>query len=204
MLSASTTASSTSWVTNKMRHLAQRMDAQQLAMHAGTRLRIEPRERFVHQQNIAARRRGCAPAPRGCACRPKAGADKRRRNRRARPDRAPRGARRRRSAAGIDPLSSAERDIAHRAAPRQQPVVLEHVADAAPVHRRAVLCPMHEHSAASGAIRPAARLRIVLLPEPDGPRMATTSPDWTSKLISRRTSSRLLSLRQEIFGDILK
>ena len=52
MRSAISTASSRSWVTNRMVLLRARVQVQQLGLHGLARLRVERAERLVHQQHL--------------------------------------------------------------------------------------------------------------------------------------------------------
>jgi len=131
------------------RHRTHGVNAKELAVHAAAGLRIEPRERLVHQQDLrladkAARERDAAAHAAGQLVRiglleP------------AEPDqiehraRAPQAFGRRHGA-----RFERERDVPDRHPPRQQAIVLEHVADVAPVHRGVGPLPHHDHPAGVG------------------------------------------------------
>ena len=84
------------------------------------------------------------------------------------------------------PHSQAERDVLeHRHVP-EQGVVLKHEADApvAPRGARWTSSPSNSTAPASGISRPAISRSSVVLPQPEGPSSATSSPVSTRKLTS--------------------
>ena len=75
---------------------------------------------------------------------------------------------------------------------REQRVVLEHDADVALVRRQVRRCglPSSRMAPAVGASKPASIIRIVVLPDPDGPRRLTNSPCSISRSSASTTVSR--------------
>ena len=118
-------------------------------MHAAAGLRIEPRERLVHQQNLrladeTARERHPAAHAAGKLVRVgvlEAAEPDQIEHRAGAPQ--PFG---RRHGARLE----RERDVPDRHPPRQQAVVLEHVTDVTPVHRGIGALPHHDHPAGVG------------------------------------------------------
>ena len=113
-------------------HAFELVDAQQLAMHECACLRVEPRERFVHQQDPrlgheASRERHTAAHAAGKLVR-KRSFKAAQIHQLQRFPRAPSALRLRHGA-----RFEGELDVADRGAPRQQPVILKHIADRTPV-----------------------------------------------------------------------
>jgi len=157
-------------------------------MHGGARLRVEAGERLVHQQDsrfgdeAAGERDAAAHATRQLmriGFGELAQADQRQYRLRAGEALA------RRHRPGLERQSH----IVDRNPPRQQTIVLEHIADADQSIAPSAGSPTTSTRPSSGAISPAARFNNVDLPDPDGPTMATISPAGTSKLMSCKTSS---------------
>ena len=125
------------------------MNAKEFPVHAATGLGIQSRERLVHQQNLrladeAATERHPAAHPAGKLMR--IGLLEA-----AEPDKiehrtgAPQSLRRRHGAS-----LERERDVLDRHPPRQQAIILEHVADATPVNRGIGPLPHHDDPAGVG------------------------------------------------------
>src|SRR5215211_1346374 len=179
------------------------MNAQQFPMHAAAGLRVEARERFVHEQNIrladeAARQRNAAAHAARELVRIGVGEvtkldQVQRRLRTSLPLGSRRGAR-----------LQCQRDIAYRAPPRQQTIVLKHVADTVPVHGAARILPHHQHLTLIGRDQAGGEVENGALA---GPGCAENGDDLAVRNVEADVAQNFqpaVVVRQEILGDILK
>ena len=135
-----------------------------------------------------------------CACPPRAPAASRPRGRRARHAPSHSSARRAPTSARPPAAAQTERDVLEHGQVREQQVVLEHDADAAPLgrHERLVAgssstTPSSATDPRSSGTSPASARSNVVLPAPFGPRIATVSPSAASSAtleVERRRAAR--------------